>query len=246
MNEADADEPKFLEHLDKAVELFDRLLRNVAPTRRCNDSKPDKIALELDKLSDSQCQEFKNLCGYLIKLKEETNCYRSRSERYRTLEAIPNPWLKYHSEEVQRTEESLRHTIALQRNYLVQELCRGEELEMKLKAREDLLVAVTAEKDIALKKLITLQQKSSELSEEEREAINATVESGIKSQVEENPDSLVDCYVHKQFGGKKYFGIICRYKHPYFTVSITLLVILIFYRDVIIIRLFMKMLIMKI
>ena len=211
-----ASEPPFIEFLDKFVFEFDKFFRNVAPTKRYNSNLVESYALSVNAITDTQCQVVKNLSSLLVRLLEEANIYRPRTPEYRALESVPNPWLKYGGEPDTLTMDSMKHTIALQRDYLVLELCRSEDLQKQLKEREDYIVTITEERDNLARKL--LAHKAS-LSQQEQERLRSHIETATKAKVEDEPESLINSFVRKEFNGLQFFGIIARYKAPYFKVS---------------------------
>lgn len=210
-------EPLFLEYLDHLTTEIDILFRNVATTKKYNENHVEKQAISLNVLSDFQCQKIRNTIELLVKLNEEASGFRNRNAEYRDLESVPNPWLKYRQSEPDPTLESLKHTNALQRDYLVLELCRSEDLQKQLKEREDFIVTLTAERDALAKKLL---MNKALLSEQEQQKLRSHVEDSTKIKVEEEPESLLHSFVRKDFNGKWFFGIIAKYKEPYFKVCV--------------------------
>lgn len=208
-------EPTIVELVDAFTYEFDKLFRHIATTKKYNDNRVENYAMRTSALTDQQCQVVKNLSGFLIRINEEISGFRNRSAEYRSLEAAPNPWLKYHPGEIEQTIESLKQTIALQRDYLVLELCRSEDLQKTVKEREEQIVTITAERDNYVKKLLA---HKAALSEQEEDRLRSQVETAAKAKVEEDPQSLLNSFVRKEFNGVQFFGVIARYKEPYFKV----------------------------
>src|SRR5690606_4877444 len=105
--------------------------------------------------------------------------------------------------------------IAILKEYLIAELARTEELDSKIKQLEEQLLATISEKDKINKRLCAIDSAQRNLEAENKKAAVQKLEEAAKS---DNPVALVDCYISKAFGNKKFFGLVTAFNDPYYQV----------------------------
>jgi hypothetical protein len=203
-----------LESVELAIEVFDKLFHEVATVNLYNE--PDiggDLKIPKKNLTDKQCRSIKELSGHIISMK------RNLMER-RDSETTPARL----TEHLTGKEASDLHTarkFSLLQEYLVNELNRSEAAELQLKAKEDELVLVTAERDKLKKRLVVGSSSSHSLSALAASAPSSTAASTsavVKVESSQHPErgdanplSYVGGYIRKPFGNSYFFGLIAAY-----------------------------------
>jgi hypothetical protein len=207
-----------LEHIELAIEVFDKLFQEVATVNLYNE--PDiggDLKIPRRNLTDKQCRSIKELSGHIISIKRNL---MERRDSETTPARIPE-----HLTGKGATDLHTARKFSLLQEYLVNELNRSETAELQLKAKEDELVLVTAERDKLKKRLSAGINHGSSHNLSSTAATNAptaaassTTAAMIKTESthytergDTNPLSYVGGYIRKPFGNSYYFGLIAAY-----------------------------------
>jgi hypothetical protein len=205
-----------LESLELAIEVFDKLFQEVATVNLYNE--PDiggDLKIPKRNLTDKQCRSIKDLSGHIISLKRNLMERRdSETNPARLTERLAGK---------DATDLHTARKFSLLQEYLINELNRSETAELQLKAKEDELVLVTAERD-KLKKRLAMGSSNSSHSFSHLAAASAPTSAAVSSSVvvkteatshsergDTNPLSYVGGYIRKPFGNSYFFGLIAAY-----------------------------------
>lgn len=117
--------------------------------------------------------------------------------------------------------------MGMLRDYLVNELARSENAELRLKAKEDDLVLISAECEKLKKKIAAMTAAAANLANPVKNeshggshGVYASSRAASVDRIDSQPESYVFSYVRKQFADSYFFGIVAQYdaKEQFFQV----------------------------
>jgi hypothetical protein len=208
------------ESLDSAIVIFDQIFMEVAQIDKYNDPTMGvKTKIPKSILSSSQYCLVKQLSGFLSTTREHL---RVRCESISQSDVGANVSAAATSDAF---NGETHKKMNLLKEFLVAELNRSESAEQKLKAAENELVLITAERDKLQKKLASYgnappSSSSSTNAAAPTRGASVKSENAIIERGDHNPASHVGSFIRKPFGNTYFFGLVANYDkdHGYFQV----------------------------
>ena len=193
--------------LDDIAEAFDNLFDDISPIgkhgKRSKVGLPKGIRIQRDALSLEQREEVKHLSGFIKSALEAINAIRFSDTQEE--QADINSRLREMEKLLEIKDKHARRdarTISILQEFLVQELTRADELESRIKEKEQDLVKQT---DL----LMQTQKRNGNMS---------SVPDSLRAKSTNIHDLLMK-YVYKKFGKQKFFGLIVDFDEKWFRVS---------------------------
>ncbi len=214
-------------NLDKAVALFDQVFSDIASTRSHNVGDEIDYRINRTALTDKQCSAVKEIAGFMDASIKASESLRVRSGDYLELAAVRTPWLEYNADNKPKAvanvlaNKSIEKQLAIVTEYLVLEMCRSEDFGFKVTGLEEKLVAATNEITRLQKKLSLHDTSQRDVEAEQRRAAVQALEDHAKCG--DTDLTSRNCFIQKQFGEKKFFGLVATFNDPWFGVSILVL-----------------------
>jgi hypothetical protein len=209
------------ESLDSAIVIFDQIFMEVAQIDKYNDPTMGvKTKIPKSILSSSQYCLVKQLSGFLSTTREHL---RGRCQSISQSDVGAHVSAAATSDAV---NGETHKKMNLLKEFLVAELNRSESAEQKLKAAENELVLITAERDKLQKKLASYgnappSSSSSTNAAAPTRGASVKSENAIIERGDHNPASHVGSFIRKPFGNTYFFGLVANYDkdHGYFQVK---------------------------
>jgi hypothetical protein len=232
--------------INEQADIYDRLFRDVAPPirssteKRSDDSYEPSRPVDASTLTPGQLQDLVHCSAVLSKARMAA----SKIKRLTSSVSSSNPLeveisaLRSQLAEKKKSEQQYLKTIHTLQDYLVNELNRCEDLEIKLKKGENELVLMTAERNKFMKlaqqggiagnrgsakALFTSVDAQSTAAAGASAVEGATVDLATDADSEPAvavgpPNDVIDKYVRKKFGSNYFFGLIVGFEAPYYRV----------------------------
>lgn len=190
----------FFEKMEETIELFNEIFYNIAPTKKLNQLHlQESDRFDRSALSDRQCNAIKQLSGKMSEIQEfMVDTQLRNSPKFNTM--VGN----FEKRKIYYSDKITARRISLLQEYLSQELDRSENLEFRLKEKEE--------------ELVDLQAQLNRLTKRTPKTTASSVTESVKSVEEEDPTALVRCFVRKQFGKTFFFGLVIKHLNPWFRV----------------------------
>lgn len=220
-----------LYHVENTMNCFDKIFHDIASCAAHYEFHRDPHKeIPRSQLSATQCAAIGQLSGYLTEVHEYVTDYKlTKKHEESSLKSFPLLQPKKDYDE----HRKLCQRVTLLQEYLVNELTHSEQLESRLLEAESQLLKLTDEKNKLMKKISryegggTMQVSASNTSTAHhnhaagsKETSDTTTGNNLDEMSEDvDPLALLGKFIRKQFGDRKYFGLVCNYDKPYYGVS---------------------------